>query len=382
MSNPFMHDDSEDIKAYKKMIISCIAAASIVILLFLIILYENTKEKDKASKNNNTVTEQKTEDNFEVGESNLVSSDLDFWDMYDTEEESLESEASGNTTSYKKNDKEDHEQESLNKDADNDLGSKDSNNNDENHIGVVDEKGDTIWYEILSSVDKNNYDFNAMSSIDEKGKMSYKDSNYDGIAGLELTKDNGSVDFAKVKSEGFSFVMLKVGGRGYSSGVVNLDEKFVEYATGAAANGLYIGVFFSTEAINEQEATEEANFCVGAITNYGIKYPVAIDIDTIKGQQSRTDSLTMKERTTIVKTFCETVKRYGFNPVIRGSRDNLITKLNLEDLNNYDFWLTDYSNPIDYPYDFEMLNYTNIGKIDGLDDNLKFDISFVRYEDK
>ena len=104
MANPFNQDDYEEEKAYKKMIVSCIAAASLVVLLFLIVLYVNAADKSKkehAANNISKVENEQPVDDFEIGDNNLVSSDLGFWDMYSDDNTPIEDE-DGESTPYKK----------------------------------------------------------------------------------------------------------------------------------------------------------------------------------------------------------------------------------------------------------------------------------------
>ena len=388
MASPFSQNDPEEDKAYKKMIVSCIAAASLVVLLFLVVLYMNTDKKSTA-RENQVKEEHAVEDDFEYGNSNLKSSDLDFWDMYEDDDETVgeEEEDGDEDQPYKKggDDKkksDDEEKESLNKDPDKDPSSRDEADNDENHLAVTGSDGETVYYEILENVKKNNYDLSSPLDSDAKGRLVYKSENKNAVNGIDLSQSNGTVDFAKVKADDISFVMLRIGSRGYSSGTINLDEKFVEYANAAKAANLYIGIYFASSATTEQEASEEASYAVGAIKDFGIRYPIAMDLDSSTDESKRTDSLTMAERTKLVKTFCDTVKQYGYNPVVRASRDTLISKLNLEDLTDVDVWISDVNNPTDYPYAFTMWQYAKDGRVDGIDGDVRMDLSFVSYEEK
>lgn len=392
MSNQFFNSDQEEEKLYRKMIISCVAAASLVVLLFLVVLYTNSADKKKAVNAAAVQNEPVEDDGFVYGESNVVSSDLDFWDMYDgdTEEESEDEE--GTTTPYKggsskkgKNRSESGESgdETMNDGAEKDLGSSDEENNDGDHLAVVDENGKTTYYEILDNVDKNDYKLDSLLNKNTDGFAEYKDDNNSSQTGITLDKNAGDVDFAKVKASNIDFCMIRIGFRGDSTGVVSLDENFVKYAVSAKENGINIGAYFTSSAINEAEAVEEASFAVGAGNNYGIRYPIAIDLNGAKKDaSSRNTKLTMKERTSIVKAFCDTVKQYNYTPVIKADRATLISCLNLEDLNGIDVWISDYNYPTDYPYAYKMWQYSNDIKVDGCYEGVPISISFVDYSER
>ena len=58
-----------------------------------------------------------------------------------------------------------------------------------------------------------------------------------------------------------SFVIVRIGYRGYGSGALALDPMFEEHFTNARNAGLKVGVYFFTQAVNEAEAQEEADGC-------------------------------------------------------------------------------------------------------------------------
>lgn len=392
MANPFSQYDPEENKAYRKMLISCVAAASMVLLLFLVVLFLNAKDDSKISnqKDNNTNEENDELDEY-IGSSNLTSEDLDFWDMYDEPGDDIVPEEEGELTPFKNardvakenSDASENttDKDSMNKEPERDAGSTDKKYDDDKHIAIIDKDGKKVWYEILSDVDKHDYDFNN-KLINENNKIKYKDGDKESVAGIDLSKHNGNVDFSKLKEAGIDFVMLRIAARGYGSGIINLDEKFVEYATAAKSNGIDIGVYFYSQAINKDEAIEEACYAVGAVANFGVKYPIAIDVETVEGDASRTDNLTVNERSEYVKAFCDTVKQYGYNPIIYANKSMLVAGLDLKMLDEYDVWLADTSVPTDYPYDFSMWQYNNTGAIDGIEGNVDLNISFIDYSEK
>ena len=393
MANPFYGNDKEENRAYKKMLISCVAAASMVVLLFLVVLFLNSKDNKKVQEvPENSAAETQNELNEYIGSSNLTSEDLDFWEMFEKDDDTEFIEEEGEMTPYKTGDKKSTDSkaqddkngknsESLNKTPDKDAGLTDSKYDDGKHIAIEDKDGNKIWYEILSDVKKNTYDFNN-KLINENNKLSYSDDSKKSQSGIDLSQHNGSVDFAKVKAAGIDFAMLRIGIRGYGSGIISLDEKFVEYATAAKANGIDIGVHFFSQAISKDEAVEEACYAVGAANNFGIRYPIAIDLKETEDDTARTDKLSVNERTEFVKAFCDTVRQYGYNPIIYADRSMLIKNLDLKELENYDIWLSDMNIPTDYPYSFTMWQYNDSGTVDGIEGTVNFDISFIDYSEK
>ncbi len=360
-------EDEEDRLVRKKMLVYCVLAASIVVLIFLYMLYKNNEERHKrlaeqAKEQQRELEELKASQEelkeLGVGENNLRSEDLDFWDMYQSDRKSRED----------KEEKEKEKEEFIpekppvtplpKKTEDGETASGEVNiidraeddaniseeESDGTHIGVTDANGKTIYYEIMDEVARNEYTF--ASSLDmKKGRISYNDGDIRSLNGVTVSKTQGNIDWGKVKADGYDFAMVKVAFRGYDSGIISLDEKFVENSRGASQNGLAVGAYFSTQAISELEAVEEANFTVGAIAQYGITYPVAIYIENIKNDTARTDKLSMEDRTSFVKAWLDTVKSYGFTPAVYADRNTLIRDVDLSKLTGYSILLID---PVDY----------------------------------
>lgn len=446
-----MLNQNDDQNEAKKLMLMCVLAASVVLLMFLVILYmhEEKKPKKHATK---IVTENNTEEKeIEIKKSNLVSSDLDFWDMYeDTKEENViiddskdESDSdskNSSSSSDKKNNqsKLSSSDKTKNRDDSDEESSMNIKKNkdkmdDGKHIKVTGPDGKAQWFEILDDVKKNSFDFENYLAYDN-GLLKYEAGDIKSIAGIDVSSRQGIIDFSKVKNAGVDFVMIKVASRGYETGQINIDEKFVEYANAAVASGLSIGAYVSSQAITDVEAVEEANYAVAAANNYNVKYPIAIDFTSANSQSQRTDRLTSEERTAIVKKFCETVKSYGKIPAIRATRDFLITELDLTELSDYDIWLKDEAVTADYmkfeyiednesssssssssakssssskslksestdsdsssedekpeyigtdyPYEFAMWQYTNKGTINGIEGPVNVNMSFVNYAER
>lgn len=228
----------------------------------------------------------------------------------------------------------------------------------------------------LNNVPNHTYDWNNLHEkngfkyyIDGEGKVSR--------IGIDVSYFQDKIDWTKVKNAGVNFVMLRMGFRGYSEeGKLVVDEKFHQYIKEAQAAGLDTGVYFFSQAVNEEEAIEEAEFVYQECKAYELTCPVAFDTEKIKGDTARTDNLKPEELTDITIAFCEKIKEYGYEPMIYANAKWLTTKLQLERLTDYPVWYADYQeNPL-YPYSFEMWQYTESGQIDGIEGNVDFNIWF------
>ena len=197
--------------------------------------------------------------------------------------------------------------------------------------------------------------------------------------GVDISSKQGVVDFKKLKKAGCDYVMIKVGGRGYSSGEIVLDEKLKDYMTGAKNAGLDIGVYFFSQAITKDEIEEEVQTLLEAIKDYSVNYPIVFDMEEIEGDMARVDSLDIDSRTSLAKQFLDDVKKAGYTPMLYGNKEWLVTKIDLEALSDYDIWLSQEADTPDYPYEFTMWQYDKEGTISGISEKTGMNISFVDY---
>ena len=99
----------------------------------------------------------------------------------------------------------------------------------------------------------------------------------DTTIGIDVSKYQGTIDWAEVASSGVDFAMIRVGYRTQKTGVIYADTNAKYNMQQAAANGIKVGVYFFSSAVNESEAIEEAGWVADYIANYNITYPVAFD---------------------------------------------------------------------------------------------------------
>lgn len=220
------------------------------------------------------------------------------------------------------------------------------------------------------------------------GEVLTEDSRQIGINnnhtfGIDVSKHNGTIDWQKVKKSGVQFAIIRAGYRGYGqAGTLMQDIKFVENMRGAIAQGIDVGVYFYSQAINEAEAIEEADMTLRIIRENGfannITLPVVIDTEESSG---RADHISTEQRTKAVKAFCERIKQTGFTPMIYSNPYWLDYKLNMSELSQYNLWLAHYTgtndplnNPSNYKGNYQIWQYTSTGRIDGINGDVDLNI--------
>ncbi len=214
----------------------------------------------------------------------------------------------------------------------------------------------------------------------ENGYMEYKDPSVETSWGVDVSKFNNVTNWNKVKEAGFEFAIVRMGYRGYGGGTLQDDNTFKKNIEGALNAGMQVGVYYFTQAISVEEAIEEADAIVDAIRKYNITYPVIFDTEFYSGVDARANYMPAQLRTDIIKAFCERVKNAGYTPMIYSSTNWSLLNYDRSQLDEYDFWYAYYGLNVDYPYHYEILQYTSEGDVPGISGVVDLNISFKKYK--
>ncbi len=252
---------------------------------------------------------------------------------------------------------------------------------DGRHTLITYADGREEWVLISPYLPKHEYDFTKL--VCQSGLMKYFDNGKQiSYSGIDVSKLQDYIDFVKVKKAGIHFVMIRVGARGYSTGQLILDEYFNDNIKRATDAGLNVGVYFYSQAINKEEAIEEANYVLENIGEYKLTYPVVYELEMVGNDSARTDALTKAERTEIARAFLDTIEAAGFKTAVYGNKEWFLKGVDLSKLTGYDMWLAQSGDIPDYPYKFNMWQYNTKGLVDGISGYVNLDISFIDYSEK
>ncbi len=236
-----------------------------------------------------------------------------------------------------------------------------------------------IWYQPHPEVPKSEVDYSDVETDSSGFKTYYRDGEPASLLGIDVSRHNGDIDWEKVAAQGISFAMIRVGYRGYDEGIIQDDTRFEEYMRGAAAAGIDVGVYFFSQALSTEEAEEEADYVLSRIEGYDIPYPVVFDWEVSSGISPRTEDLPVDTLNECAKVFCNKIAKGGYIPMIYFNRPMGLSKYDLTYISGFDFWLAEYTDEPLFPYDVKMWQYCSDGIIDGIDEYVDIDISFVDY---
>ena len=194
--------------------------------------------------------------------------------------------------------------------------------------------------------------------------------------GLDVSSYQEDIDWERVRAEGFDFAFIRIGYRGYSVGNIFPDERARENLAEAKAAGFDVGVYFYAQAISVEEAKEEARWCLDFLGSEALQLPVVYDWEYV-GPAARTGGMDKATLTECVKAFCTTVQEAGFQPMVYFNKHVSQDLLDLEALSEYPFWLAQYKEQMDYPYQVDFWQYTEEGKVPGIEGDVDIDLMFL-----
>lgn len=194
------------------------------------------------------------------------------------------------------------------------------------------------------------------------------------IKGIDISRAQTDIDFAKIKKAGVKFVILRAG--------IGSDEDtyFRRYLEQCEKYKIPYGCYWYVKAVKNAEFRKEVKACINTLKGLKPSYPVFFDME----EQAQIDHLTNEERTEMAKYFCQMVEKAGLPSGIYANPSWLETYYNKSELvGKYDIWLAHWTgspdNPSRYDYGQTMWQW-GITSIDGRD--VDGDVCFINYPAK
>lgn len=267
---------------------------------------------------------------------------------------------------------------SVNAFADYKVGEVDSLEDPLNHTKYVDD-GDT---KAINENTKNGIAL--MSSNGKKENISSIISKYENgsaAVGIDVSAHQADINWSKVAKAGVKFEILRCGYRGLTGGEIYKDKYFKQNIEGAINNGIYVGVYFYSTALNEKEALEEANFTLDMIKGYDIKYFVAYDFENFEPDENRTDYLDVGQINKNALTFLNRIKEKGYTACLYGSASFFSDYWKMSNFKNFDVWTAHYgvSSPKMNSIKYHMWQYCDYGTVSGISGDVDIDIDYTYY---
>ena len=195
------------------------------------------------------------------------------------------------------------------------------------------------------------------------GFLRYESDTITSQVGIDVSAHQQEIDWQRVADSGVQFAILRVGYRGYTEGAIDA--------------GLDVGVYFFSQAIDEQEAREEARFVLDKISGYLLAFPVFFDWEKI-GSEARSDTMDLASLTIVTDTFCTEIRNAGYQAGLYFNQQLGYEELHLPSLQTYTFWLAEYNDTPSFAYHFDLWQYSASGTVDGIEGDVDLNLAFFR----
>lgn len=175
---------------------------------------------------------------------------------------------------------------------------------------------------------------------------------------LDISTWQGYVDFNKVKSAGYNYVILRSGfGREYSQ----KDNTFERNYANAKAAGIKVGVYWFSYSTSPSDAYREANACLYCLNGKRLDMPVYYDLEYQPAM-----SMSNSNYTQMALNFCSTIKKAGYKSGVYSSASVYGYLLNRQTLinNGVSIWNAQWSSYCSVPCD--IWQYSEKGQVNGI----------------
>lgn len=162
--------------------------------------------------------------------------------------------------------------------------------------------------------------------------------------GIDLSKHNGYLNSEKweeIKKK-VDFVILRIGYRGYGTGEIIKDSRFDEYLEKCIELNIPVGIYFYTQAVNAEEAREEAEFCLQNCNCNILTYGVWYDCESTENN-GRADKISKKQRAICCSAFCDYINYYGFYCGVYCNYYWGRDSIGVDTIAKYPLWLANYT---------------------------------------
>ena len=193
--------------------------------------------------------------------------------------------------------------------------------------------------------------------------------------GMDVSSYQGDIDWAKVKSAGIDFVMIRAGfGK-------TADSKCIQNIRGALNHQIQVGLYWFSYAVNEREAEEEAARLIETAHGWKISYPLAFDYEDASVRYAADNGVTVTKTlaTAMADAFCKAVAAAGYTPMVYSNPDFLTRYIDFSSLGeDCRLWLAEWG--VSKPsYAASIWQYVSGGRVDGVPAAVDLDVSYESY---
>lgn len=184
---------------------------------------------------------------------------------------------------------------------------------------------------------------------------------------IDVSTWQGSIDFGKVKSAGYDYVIIRAG---YGKEKSQKDNMFETNYKNAKSAGLKVGAYWFSYAMSPSTATAEADACLSCIKGKKFELPVYYDMEYQPAMNTSNSNYTK-----MAVNFCNKLKSNGFKSGVYSSAsvyDYLLNRKTLKN-NGISIWNAEWY--IKPSITCDVWQYSDNGRINGISTNV--DLNYI-----
>ncbi|MCL2343269.1 MAG: glycoside hydrolase family 25 protein [Firmicutes bacterium] len=207
----------------------------------------------------------------------------------------------------------------------------------------------------------------------------YASSDTVSVQGIDVSFYQKTIDWTQVADAGIQFAIIRAGYRGSSEGVLYEDDCFAQNLQGARDAGLAVGLYFFSQAVTPEEATQEAEFVLSLLSGQSLDLPIFFDWEPVTNQESgaRTDNLDGETLTDCALAFRNAIEAAGYDAGVYFNRSLGYFSYDLSRLRSMHFWFSGTGGFSDFYYAHGYWQYSYTAAVPGIEGNVDLNLRFV-----
>ncbi len=184
------------------------------------------------------------------------------------------------------------------------------------------------------------------------------------VAGIDVSKHNGDIDFGKVRDDDYQFVFIKA-----SEGKTYRDDAFDRNYRGAREAGLKVGAYHFFR--KNRTGSEQAENMLGAVKGKTFDLPLVIDLEDDWGNGATVSRQVALER---VMEMIGILNDKGYKVMIYTNLDGY-NKYYKDLLADNDLWLCSFTSPDLLPHlPHRIQQFSHEGEVDGIEGDVDLNV--------
>ena len=203
------------------------------------------------------------------------------------------------------------------------------------------------------------------------------------VHGIDVSEHQDDINWKKVKSSEADFAFIRAAYRSADTGELHEDEEFEDNIKGATRAGVSAGAYIFSQALNEKEAVEEADFLLDIVDRYDIDMPLVIDFEIYEGGRlsqaiEAGDLPAASLYHDIVIAFCDRVEEAGYESAVYANYNMLTNYMDSSILDDYEtIWAAQYGGVCHVKGNYMYWQCAEDAQVDGIEGPVDHNIWYI-----